>query len=285
MKIVLVGSNGRLGAACESEWQNNACTLITIGRDQLDVASLNDIRSVLTNIEFDVLVNCTGMTNVDACEEFPELAYLINSNAVQLMAQICNQKNAKFVHFSTDYVFDGTKNVPYTETDTTAPMSVYGVTKERGETLSLQACDNTLIARVAWVFGPHKASFIDTVVNKAALNETVSAICDKFSTPSYTLDIARAIYKLITEHDAKGIYHLSNSGGCSFHQFAQHAVDYMNIKLSKEAQVLSPSILSEHSYKARRPQFSMLDTSKAAKLTSIRTWQEALEDYINTFKL
>ena len=160
---------------------------------QLDLSNLDDLREKLGATTFDVLINAAAFTNVDACETERDRAFLINAEAPGVLAEICNEKDAKLIHFSTDYVFDGEKRAPYTEEDQANPISAYGESKLAGEKNVLAAEDRHLVVRVSWVFGPDRPSFIDAMIKRAQEDEKIDAIADKFSTPTYTHDIAEML--------------------------------------------------------------------------------------------
>src|SRR5258705_4686760 len=192
MKIVILGAGGRLGAALMREYREKY-DIAGFDHAELDLASLDDVRGKLGAMNFDVLINAAGFTNVDACETERDRAFLINAEAPGVLAEICNAKDAKLIHFSTDYVFDGEKREPYTEEDEANPISVYGESKRAGEANILAVKGRHLVVRVSWVFGPDRPSFIDGLIERAQQNEHVDAIADKFSTPTYTLDIAQML--------------------------------------------------------------------------------------------
>src|SRR5215468_3322495 len=185
MKIVILGAGGRLGAALMREYQEKY-DIAAFDHAQLDLASLDDVRGTLGAMNFDVLINAAGFTNVDACETERDRAFLINAEAPGVLVEICNAKDAKLIHFSTDYVFDGDKRAPYTEEDEANPISLYGESKLAGEKKVLAAGDRHLIVRVSWVFGPYRPSFIDAMIKWAHQAEKIDAISEKFSTPTYT---------------------------------------------------------------------------------------------------
>ena len=192
MKIVILGAGGRLGAALMREYREKY-DLAGFNHAQLDLANLDDVRRKLGAMNFDVLINAAAFTNVDACETERDRAFLINAEAPGILAEICNEKDAKLIHFSTDYVFDGEKRAPYTEEDQANPISAYGESKLAGEKNVLAAEDGHLVVRVSWVFGPDRPSFIDAMIKRAQQDEKIDAISDKFSTPTYTHDIARYV--------------------------------------------------------------------------------------------
>jgi len=283
VKILIVGSGGRLGAALVREYQGKF-DVTSFNHEQLDLANQNQTRDNLSPLEFDVLVNCAAMTNVDLCEQEIEQAFAINAEGPQLLARICRDKHAKMIHFSTDYVFDGEKREPYVETDAAKPISVYGESKRTGEKLVLQTQDRHLVLRVSWVFGPDRPSFIDAMIKRACEEEHIDAVADKFSTPTYTHDIAEMVSRFFDVDLPGGILHFANNGECSWQEYAQHALDCCRASgISLKAKTVGPAKIADmKNWIARRPVYSVLSTAKYAKLTSVipRSWRDAVSDYI-----
>src|SRR6266513_6385720 len=172
MKIAILGAGGRLGAALLREYSDKF-DVAGFNHTQLDLSDLRSVREKLRNTSFDVLINAAGFTKVDLCETQPDLAFLINAEAPRVLAEICDETNARLIHFSTDYVFDGEKREPYTEEDEAKPSSVYGESKRAGEENVLAVQDRHLVIRVSWVFGPDRASFVDNIIKRAQENEEV----------------------------------------------------------------------------------------------------------------
>ena len=283
MKILIVGSGGRLGAALVREYQGKF-DVTSFNHEQLDLANQNQTRDNLSPLEFDLLINCAAMTNVDLCEQEIEQAFAINAEGPQLLARICRDKHAKMIHFSTDYVFDGEKREPYVETDAAKPISVYGESKRTGEKLVLQTQDRHLVLRVSWVFGPDRPSFIDAMIKRAREEEHIDAVADKFSTPTYTHDIAEMVSRFFDVDVPGGILHFANNGECSWQEYAQHALDCCRASgISLKAKTVGPAKIADmKNWIARRPVYSVLSTAKYAKLTSVipRSWRDAVSDYI-----
>ena len=265
MKILIVGSGGRLGAALVREYQGKF-DVTSFNHEQLDLANQNQTRDNLSPLEFDVLVNCAAMTNVDLCEQEIEQAFAINAEGPQLLARICRDKHAKMIHFSTDYVFDGEKREPYVETDAAKPISVYGESKRTGEKLVLQTQDRHLVLRVSWVFGPDRPSFIDAMIKRACEEEHIDAVADKFSTPTYTHDIAEMVSRSFDVDLPGGILHFANNGECSWQEYAQHALDCCRASgISLKAKTVGPAKIADmKNWIARRPVYSVLSTAKYA---------------------
>jgi len=169
-RILLLGSKGRLGAALARCWRKNH-EVQAFSRQDLDVADLTRLKTTLASARCDVLVNATGLTSLEACEENPALAHTLNAEAVRVMADTARQQGARLIHFSTDYVFNGTASGPYTEEALTDPLSHYGHSKRAGELAALESSPHHLVFRVSWVFGPDKPSFVDMILKKSCHRE------------------------------------------------------------------------------------------------------------------
>ena len=293
-RFVVIGAGGRLGAALVREYSRDG-VVRGFGRAELDLTDLGMVRRMLGKAEFDVLINCAALTNVDYCESHTDEAFRINAEAPGVMAEICAQNGARFVHISTDYVFDGTKPEAYTEEDAALPISVYGQSKLRGEQLVLAAHERALVARVSWVFGPDRPSFVDAVLRKAREEERVAAVADKFSTPTYTLDIASMLRPFVGSTAAGtgkdpgygGVLHLTNSGGCSWQEYAQYALDCCRERgvPMKAQEVARLELAQMKNFVARRPVNTVLSNAKFSQITAWqpRHWREAVASYIGDY--
>ena len=283
MKIVIIGAGGRLGSALMREYRDRF-DLVGFDHEDLDLNSEKEIADWLLPLDFEVLINTAALTNVDYCETHREEAFRINAEAPRLLAEICRGKNAKMIHISTDYVFDGEKREPYREEDEARPISVYGESKREGEKNVLAAQDRHLVIRVSWVFGPDRPSFIDAMINRARESERVDAIADKFSTPTYTRDIAEMLPRFFDVNVKGGILHFANAGECSWQEYAQFALDCCrSLGVPLKAKTVDALKLAEmKNWVARRPVNSVLSTAKFSSLTgnTPRTWRDAVADYI-----
>ena len=299
MKIVILGAGGRLGAALMREYRDKF-DVAGFNHAQFDLSDLNDVRAKLRALSFDVLINAAGFTNVDACETERDRAFLINAEAPGVLAEICSAKDAKLIHFSTDYVFDGEKRTPYTEDDEANPINVYGESKLAGEKNVMAVDDRHRVVRVSWVFGPDRPSFIDAMIKRAQENEKIDAIADKFSTPTYTQDIAEMLGRFLDDWSRRalapdgleagrlqGILHFANAGKCSWQEYAQWALDCCErTGVSLKARTVGAlKIKDMANWIARRPVYSVLSTAKYMELTgtSPRAWRDAVADYITRF--
>ncbi len=280
-----MGSGGRLGAALAREYAQEF-SVRGYAHADLDLAQTDDLRDRLAMEEFDVLINAAALTNVDYCETNRVEAFLINATAPKVLAEVCRDKRARFLHISTDYVFDGAKTQPYLEDDDAKPVSVYGESKLVGEEEALAANPASFIARVSWVFGPDRASFVDNILARAREHCEVAAIADKFSTPSYTLDLAPAL-RCAWEKALTGVFHTNNSGQCSWQEYAQYALDCCHAQgIRMKAEKVGALTLAEtKNFVARRPVNSVLAGAKfrAASGMEMRDWRAAVEDYIREY--
>lgn len=286
MKIVIIGSGGRLGAALLREYRGTF-DVVGFNHAELDLADEKQVHAKLDDLDFDVLINAAAFTNVDLCEKEPETAMKLNRTAPRILACIASKKKARMIHFSTDYVFDGEKREPYSEGDPARPISVYGESKREGEKQVLTVEDRHLIVRVSWVFGPDRPSFIDAIVKRARESEHVDAIADKFAAPTYTHDIAQGLPRLLDVDVKDGILHFANAGECSWQEYGQWALDCCRKSgvALKAHQVAPLKLCDMKNFVARRPVYSVLSTSKYATLTGVspRSWRDAVADYINRF--
>jgi dTDP-4-dehydrorhamnose reductase len=283
MKIAILGAGGRLGAALTRAWSASD-EVLPFPRASIDLARPGEIDRILSPVTFDVLVNCAALTNVDYCETHEDEAMRINAHAVREIGALCARKNARCLHISTDYVFDGDTDRPYKKTDTPRAISVYGESKLRGETALLETSPRHLAVRVSWVFGPDRPSFIDGILKRALQSDTAEAIGDKWSTPSFTLDLARMLHPFLQENPQGGILHASNSGACTWQEYGQYALQCAaraGIPV-KTTQVKFLPIAGMKAFIARRPVYTVLSTDKLATLTGAppRHWQQAVEEYV-----
>jgi len=283
MTVLILGGRGRLGGALARMWSQEY-DVQALARPELDVADLPALKNLLESASFDVLVNCTGLTNVDRCETDREEAEIVNARAPGVMAEAAEAKRARFIHFSTDYVFDGAKTTPYTEEDVARPLGHYGRTKLAGEVAALAPSPRHLAVRVAWVFGPDKPSFVDSIIERALANDRVEAIADKTSCMTFTEDVSRWLKPFLDGDLPGGLYHACNAGGCSWHEYGQHALDFAaRAGLPLKARKAEPIPLSAlKAFVAPRPPHTVLSTAKLTAVTGAvpRPWQEALDEYL-----
>jgi dTDP-4-dehydrorhamnose reductase len=283
MKVLVLGSKGRLGGALARMWAPDY-EVRGLARPELDVADPSALGKLLKPESYDLLVNCTGLTNVDRCERDREEAEVVNARAPGVMAQDAAAKGSRFIHFSTDYVFDGAKTTPYTEDDEAHPLSHYGRTKLEGERAALAPSARHMAVRVAWVFGPDKPSFVDQIIERALANDRVEAIANKTSCMTFTEDVSCWLRPFLDGDLPGGIYHMCNTGGCSWHEYGQFALDFAaRTGLPLKARKVEPISLSDlKAFVAPRPPHTEVSTAKFTAVTGMapRRWQEAVEEYL-----
>ena len=284
MKIAVLGAGGRLGAALMRAY-GEKFDVVGFNHAQLDLSDHAQLREKLGSFDVDLVINTAAFTNVDLCETEREQAFRINAEAPRVLAEICRDKKAKLIHFSTDYVFDGEKREPYGEEDEARPISVYGESKREGEKFVLQM-NGHLVVRVSWVFGPDRPSFIDAMIKRARESDRVEAIADKFSTPTYAADIAKMLPHFFDPDVLGGILHFANSGECSWQEYAQFALDCgrsLGVPLRAKA-VGAIELADMKDWIARRPVYSVLSTAKYIALTgrTPRNWRDAVGEYVKS---
>jgi dTDP-4-dehydrorhamnose reductase len=282
-RVLILGGKGRLGAALARKWAS-VHDVRALARPELDAADLPALERLLAAERFDVLVNGTGLTNVDRCESDRAEAETVNALAPGVMGRVAAEKGARFLHVSTDYVFDGAKESPYTEDDEARPLSFYGQTKRDGEVAALAGSPRHLAVRVSWVFGPDKPSFVDAIVERALTQDRVEAIADKTSSPTFAEDVADWLEPFLSGDLPGGLYHACNSGGCTWRDYGQHALDCAaRAGAALRARTVEPiPLASMKAFLAPRPPHTVMDTSRLTGVTGRppRPWQEAVEEYI-----
>ncbi len=284
MKIAILGSRGRLGAALLKKW-SPLHEVQGFARPEFDLLDLDSIeRAIPEKIPFDWVINCAAQTNVDACERQPELARLANAVAPQRIAERCARTQTRLIHISTDYVFDGRQREPYAEDAPPSPLSVYGQSKADGEFGVLATLPEAIVARVSWVFGPEKPSFIDMLLRNALGSKTVSAIDDKWSNPTYTGDLADWLAALLEVDAPGGVYHLCNSGACTWREYGEHMLRCASaLGIPVKTTTVAPLCLANmETFIAERPVYTVMSAEKFIATTKItpRPWTEAVQDYL-----
>jgi len=283
MIVAVLGANGQLGSDIvrTAGAMNGSGAVLQLTRKDLDVCDLAAISTVLAKYKFDVLVNCTSYHKTDEVEMHATEAFHINAHAVATMARACRSVGARFVHISTDYVFGGNANRPFRETDSPNPLNVYGASKLLGEQLAIREHSDTLIVRVASLFGLAGSSgkggnFIETVLRKAKETGEVQVVNDITMSPTSTADVAEVLLALLEKSADPGIFHIVNDGQATWFELARCAIESAGIPAN-----VVPTAPSQAPTIAVRPSYSALDNSKASQLTgSIRCWQDALQRYL-----
>lgn len=278
--ILLLGANGQIGTALCDVMPDDT---IRATRQELDLSQLDQIEPTLDRFSPSLIVNAAAYTKVDQAEEEKELAYCINAQAVEKIALYCKRKGAAFIHYSTDYVFDGNHSKAYIETDSAAPLSVYGKSKRQGELAIIEHCTRYLILRTAWVYDEHHPNFANAILNKAKKGEALAVVDDQIGTPNHAAMLAdyteKLIEPLLANRMASGIYHLSATGHTSWHGFASALLEHAAILgIIDSPPPIEKRSTDSLSLPAARPRYSILCCNKIVKETGIflPSWQEGV---------
>ncbi len=253
---------------------------VSLNRAHLDIADFPSVMSTIEKESPTLILNCAAHTKVDLCEEQEDLATQINGEAPGVLAAAAKDVGAKLVHFSTDFVFDGSSQRPWREDDPVAPLSAYGRSKLLGEqTIARDGGDDWLIVRTAWLYGPGGPCFPQTMINAAKAGKPLKVVDDQIGSPTFTHDLAEATLNLI-DADARGIYHVVNSDKTNWHDFTAAILDEFDLK-SELSRTTSAEWKKLRPTSAIRPAYSVLDTHKYEQATgkTMRPWREALHAY------
>ena len=286
--IVIVGANGML-AHKVIEAASSADRLILFDLPEFDITNRAAVLHEMAEIVPDVIVNCAAYTQVDKCEEEEALALRVNAEGPGFLAEAADACGAILVHISTDYVFSGDADKPYSEEDPTGPLSAYGRTKLKGEQAILSSgLKRFLILRTSWLYGPAGPNFVETILRLAKEREELRIVSDQVGSPTYTGDLARAIFNLleIAAGDlvtVYGIYHFSDNGECSWYDFATEIVARAkDFGLEVKTKTITPIATDDYPLPAVRPAHSVFNKSKyeAVAGESIPQWQISLKMYL-----
>lgn len=276
-KILVTGANGQLGSELKDlAPRHSAIQFLFLGRDEYPLHDLVKINEILRREKPDVLINCGAYTAVDAAETDSDTAFLVNADAVGLMALVCKEIGCRFIHVSTDYVFDGTAATPYSVDAAVNPVSVYGASKQKGEALALEHNAKTIIVRTAWVYSSYGKNFVKTMLRLMDTKPEIGVVDDQIGSPTYAADLAEVLLTIaMAFNPATGIFHYTNEGVISWFTFAQ-AIKELHPSSCK----VNPIPTSAYPTPAARPAYSVLDTSRIFEaFPSIprHPWKESLK--------
>jgi dTDP-4-dehydrorhamnose reductase len=282
-KILVTGANGQLGQSLQKLSQKEkGFQFLFTDSETLDITNKEEVFNFFWQNEPDFCINAAAYTAVDLAETDLEKAFLINADGTENLASACAEYNAQFIHVSTDYVFDGTNNLAYTEEDFTNPLGVYGASKLAGEELALEANPCTIILRTSWVYSEFGKNFVKTMLSLFATKDELNVVADQFGQPTNATDLADAILTIVkTEKKIPGIFNFSNEGKISWCEFAQKIAELSDSKIK-----VNPIETSQYPTPAKRPQNSTLDLDKIknAYHINIKPWEESLEETIELLK-
>lgn len=274
MKILVTGAKGQLGKIVTFDL-NTKYTVYPFSSLEMDITDSLKVQEIVKDIKPDILINCGAYNKVDKAEEEKQLAREVNTTAVRYLADVCETIKCKMVHISTDYVFDGEKNKPYEEADKPNPINFYGQTKYDGEKILEEVSTNYLLIRTAWIYSHSTNNFVHNIQKIARENKIISVINDQIGTPTNAYELSKVIQNLILE-DAKGLYHCTGNGRCSWYEFAQAIIQKAGIDCEVNA-VSSKNYVQA----ALRPKFSVLDNKRLKDTIgdTMSEWDQALDNF------
>lgn len=288
LKILVTGAKGQLGSEIRDlsivypDWY-----FLFVDVEELDLSSDEAIERFFALNSADIVVNCAAYTAVDRAEQDKAIAYRVNADAVKTIASQCKQRNIRLIHISTDYVFDGTGNLPLTENAPTNPLSIYGKSKLEGERHVLDELSNAYVIRTAWVYSTHGKNFVKTISKLASEREFLSVVADQIGSPTYARDLASTILQIIKkisrqEVDVPGVYHFSNEGVTSWYDLAWFIVQHYGLPCR-----VNPIASEAYPTLAVRPKFTVLDKSKLKSVFGIEVahWHSALNECLTKLTL
>lgn len=279
MKILVTGANGQLGNEMRAlAAEGSSHTYLFTDVQELDICDEQAVCSFVRENAVEVIVNCAAYTAVDKAEDNPDLCDRLNHLAPGYLAAAAEACGAALVQVSTDYVFDGTGHLPYTEEMTPCPNSVYGRTKLAGEEEAMRCCSRTMIVRTAWLYSTFGNNFVKTMLRLGRERDHLGVVFDQIGTPTYARDLARAIQTAIDQGVVPGIYHFSNEGVCSWYDFTVAIHRLAGISTCH----VSPLHTDEYPAKAPRPAYSVLDKTKIKRTYGIVIphWEESLQECV-----
>jgi len=277
LKIIVTGAGGQLGADVVRLAKDKGWQVYGYARNELDVTDLEAARRIVSGVKPDAVIHAAAYTKVDQAETEQDEAYRVNAAGTRNIALAAEEAGARLCYVSTDYVFDGTADQPYREYDQPHPLSVYGKSKLAGEEFVRSLSSKYFIVRTAWVYGEHGQNFVKTMLRLAREQDELRVVHDQIGSPTYTVDLAEFLLELVRT-DYYGIYHATNTGSCSWYEFAQAIFAEAGIDVK-----VDPITTDQFPRPAKRPKYSVLDhmAIRAHGLTDLRHWREALRAYFH----
>lgn len=275
MKVLITGGNGQLAKDLHKILTFDH-EVFSLGSAEFDVTTMEQVREIVYQVNPDVIIHSAAYTAVDLAESEEEKAYLVNSFGTRNVAIVSEEIKAKLCYISTDYVFDGNADSPYKEYDNTNPLGVYGKSKRAGEQLVQSLSTKYFIVRTSWVYGLHGNNFVKTMLKLAGERDRLKVVHDQIGSPTYTVDLSKFLGSLI-QTEKYGIYHATNTGACSWYEFATAIFEESGVSIQVE-----PCATEEFPRPAPRPKYSVLDhlAIRANGFEDLRHWRDALHDFI-----
>ncbi|MGG1911805.1 dTDP-4-dehydrorhamnose reductase [Priestia megaterium] len=277
MNILITGAKGQLGQELVNDLKETSWTINGLGREELDITNYKEVERIILSLQPDVIIHSAAYTQVDQAETEVEKAFLVNGEGTKNIAKLANQIGAKICYVSTDYVFDGKKEGAYSINDTKNPQTVYGKSKLAGEKYIQEYCEKFFIVRTSWVFGLYGPNFVKTMLNLAEKKEEIGVVHDQIGSPTYTPDLSKFLIQLV-QTEKFGVYHASNTGTCSWYEFASEI-----FKQADKSLKINPLTTKEFPKPAKRPANSVLSQNNLEEqgFEKLQHWKEAVKDFIN----
>jgi dTDP-4-dehydrorhamnose reductase len=278
MNILITGANGQLARDFQKELKNYNHEVTALDKKSLDISDLNVVTEAFSHYNPDIVLNCAAYNLVDKAEEDFDTAFKVNASGVKNLALMCKENNALFIHYSSDYIFDGTKEDFYTEEDEPNPINKYGESKLSGERFLIEVTDTFLLFRLSWVFGEGKQNFLYKLSEWAKENRILKVVSDQLSVPTYTRDIVSLTMFAINK-GLRGIYHLTNSGYASRYEVARYFTERIGLD-----NLILPVTSDCFPLPAKRPYFSAMSNLKLSRAlgVDIPDWRIGINRYIET---
>jgi dTDP-4-dehydrorhamnose reductase len=276
MRLLVFGARGMLGTdlvpLCAARHLVRGVDI-----EEVDITDKAAVAEEVARFCPEAVINAAAYTDVDGSEENPETAFKVNADGVEHIAAACRASNAALYHLSTDYVFDGQKQSPYTEEDQPRPLGVYGRSKWEGEQRARRTLERLCVVRTAWLYGRAGRNFVKAILSQASSKSELRVVADQRGSPTYTKDLARALLALV-ECGRTGTYHVTNAGSCSWYEFAVRILEWAGIRGVR----VTPITTQELGRRAPRPAFSVMDCSRFERHTGtrLRHWESAVKEYL-----
>lgn len=284
MKILVTGSGGQVGksiinAICKKELyigrieeMSKKLDIISLDKGELDICNELQVKKIIEIIHPDIVINCAAYTDVDGCEKNIEKAFKVNAEGAKNLAKGCNNISAKLIHMSTDYVFDGEKQTPYSETDEVNPINIYGKSKAKGELYVREFCRKHFIIRSSWIYSSEGNNFVKNIIDIAKKQGCINVVNDQVGSPTNAEDLVYHLIR-ISMTNKYGIYHCTGKGQCSWYEFASDIIKTLGINCK-----VNPCTSQEFPRLAKRPKYSVMDSLMLEDVVGnhMRHWKDAL---------
>lgn len=283
MKLLICGANGQLGHDCVKVFSDTH-EFTTIDIDKLDITDTNAVNDHVKKERPQIIINCAAFTDVDGCETDHKTAFAVNAAGPENLARAARDTGGRLIHISTDYVFDGTRPLPeaYSEEDEPNPVSVYGRSKLAGERAVMAAGKENVVVRTAWLYGINGNNFLKTILSMALKNpcKPVRVVADQFGSPTWSRTLAIQL-KTMVKHNARGLYHATSDGYCSWHDLALYFLKKMGVLHAVE-----PCSTDEYPRPAARPKNSILENRKLKEedIDEMRFWKDDIDDFVESYR-